>query len=405
MSSILDALRGGRGKRPTGPSPNTAQTDAVLHTLGYGRFNPETPINRLKRALGLAAIAVVLGVALWIAVIWLTRTFLSPPQTVATETQPAASALRAPNASDAPPTTSGPPSAPVRSAPVVLNAPGSVAPTAGVAPNPPVPVAPAAPVPTNKPVLSAPHAPVGSAPVPIDRPSGNVRPSQRADVPTSATVAPPGAPTRPTGWTPAGARASAVTAAEDHFGRAMMYQRLGDFENALVSYRLVLQRDDLNVEAHNNLGVLYRDKGLFDDAVKHFERAIAINPSYARARNDLGVVYLTQRRFDTAATQFHAALAIDPKNIDSMVNLSTVERESGRRDQARAWLTRALDADAGNAGAHYNLGLMEDEAGSRPQALAHYRAFLKYGAADHPALVGEVRKRIADLESKLDSRF
>ena len=71
-----------------------------------------------------------------------------------------------------------------------------------------------------------------------------------------------------------------------------MYQRLGDFENALINYRQVLQRDDLNVEAHNNLGLLYRDKGLYDDAIQHFQRAIAINPAYARARNNLGVVYL-----------------------------------------------------------------------------------------------------------------
>ena len=40
-----------------------------------------------------------------------------------------------------------------------------------------------------------------------------------------------------------------VAAGNDYFGRAIMYQRLGDFENALVSYRQVLQRDDLNVDA------------------------------------------------------------------------------------------------------------------------------------------------------------
>ena len=83
-----------------------------------------------------------------------------------------------------------------------------------------------------------------------------------------------------------------------------------------------------------------------------------------------------------------------------MVNLSTTEKELGRRDAARAWLMRALQADTRNAEAHYNLGLLEDEAGDRTKALAHYRAFLQYGAAMHPALVGEVRKRIWDLESR-----
>jgi hypothetical protein len=112
---------------------------------------------------------------------------------------------------------------------------------------------------------------------------------------------------------------------------ALMYQRLGDFENALVSYREVLQRDEVNVEAHNNLGVLYRDKGLYDEAIRHFQRAIAIDPRYARARNNLGVVYLAQRRFDTAATQFHAALSIDPRNVEALVNLSTQVSGAGRR--------------------------------------------------------------------------
>ena len=127
---------------------------------------------------------------------------------------------------------------------------------------------------------------------------------------------------------------------------------------------------------------------------------VFFSPSYARARNNLGVVYLNQRKLDTAATQFHAALAIDPKNVESMVNLSTVEKESGRRDQARAWLTRALDADPRNAEGHYNLGLLEDEAGNRAQAIAHYRAFLQYGAANHASLVGDVRARLQKLDAE-----
>ena len=49
MSIILDALRRGRGAQTPGPNPNAAQTDAVLQTLGYGRFSPTTPLNRLKR--------------------------------------------------------------------------------------------------------------------------------------------------------------------------------------------------------------------------------------------------------------------------------------------------------------------------------------------------------------------
>jgi hypothetical protein len=75
MSIILDALRRERGRQTPGPNPVAAQTDAVLHTLGYRRFNPTTPWNRLKRVLGYLSLAVVLAMALWLTVIWLTHRF------------------------------------------------------------------------------------------------------------------------------------------------------------------------------------------------------------------------------------------------------------------------------------------------------------------------------------------
>ena len=171
-----------------------------------------------------------------------------------------------------------------------------------------------------------------------------------------------------------------------------MYQRLGDFENALINYRQVLQRDDLNVEAHNNLGLLYRDKGLFDDAIQHFQRAIAINPVYARARNNLGVVYLNQRKLENAATQFHAALAIDPKNVESLVNLSTVEKESGRRDQARALAhARARSRSAQRRGPLQFRAARRRSGQSRAGARV-ITAPSCNTAPPHPTLVADVRK-------------
>ena len=196
-----------------------------------------------------------------------------------------------------------------------------------------------------------------------------------------------------------GPRISTMTS-DEHFNRAVIAQRLGDFESALYNYRQVLDRDDLNVEAHNNLGLLYGDKGLLIDAAREFHRAIAIDPKYGRARNNLGVLLLSERQPDAAAAQFHAALSLDPTNVESLVNLSIVERELGRRQAARQLLQNGLEIDAGSAEAHYNLGLLEDEAGNRDQALIHYRAFLRQGAAAYPALVEEVRKRVGEIDAK-----
>ena len=69
MSIILDALRRGRGRQAPGPHPNTAQADAVLHTLGYGRMNPGARVKRVRRKLGYAAILLLLTFALWLSMI------------------------------------------------------------------------------------------------------------------------------------------------------------------------------------------------------------------------------------------------------------------------------------------------------------------------------------------------
>ena len=50
----------------------------MLHTLGYGRSNPNTPFNRLKRVLGFLALGIIMGIVLWGAVIWIAKTYFAP---------------------------------------------------------------------------------------------------------------------------------------------------------------------------------------------------------------------------------------------------------------------------------------------------------------------------------------
>ena len=221
-----------------------------------------------------------------------------------------------------------------------------------------------------------------------------VQNSRRPDVPLDLPPPPTGAPSSRTALSmSAGSNAGTVTSESDHFQMALYFQRSGDFENALVQYRAVLQRDELNAEAHNNLGLLYRGKGLYDEAVKEFVRAIAINQRYVKAHNNLGVTYLGQARNDAAASEFRTALGIDPRNVESLVNLSLAEKDGGNAEDARASLLHALELDPRSAEAHYNLALMADETGDKALALTHYRAFLQY-ANDHPDLVPLVRARV-----------
>src|SRR4029079_13379945 len=111
---------------------------------------------------------------------------------------------------------------------------------------------------------------------------------------------------------PAFAEASAGK--PDDFQLGLYYQRAGDFEQALMHYRAALQRDEMNVEAHNNLGHLYLGRGLAYEAAREFQRVIAIEPRYVTARVNLSAALYALGRFDAAAAQAHEALQPAPKS-------------------------------------------------------------------------------------------
>ena len=83
---------------------------------------------------------------------------------------------------------------------------------------------------------------------------------------------------------------AAAAPVEDHFGRALYFQRVGDFDSALAQYRVLLEQNEASAQVHNNVGLLYQDHNQLDDAVKQFQRAIAIDPRSAGSHYNLAVV-------------------------------------------------------------------------------------------------------------------
>ena len=354
MSLIHDALRRGQSTGG-GRSQRAAHADAVLAALGY-RPDPKTA-PRLKVFVGL-----LVGLA---GVVYVIAAFNHDHKAPAAKMPIARATPRAPVAGNLAP-------AATHAAPIVTATPvHDTPPTPSVAePRPPVDAAPerAAARATSIARITQTTSPVSS------------RPRPKA-VPATASPAPMGVP--------------------DDFQLALYYQRSGDFEQSLVHYKAVIGRDELNVEAHNNLGRLYLDKGLIEEAIREFQRVTAIDPRYVRARINLAAAYFKQNHYDLSAAEARAALAIEPRNVDALVNLALAEKAAGQIDDARESLLSALRIDQHNAAAHYNLARQYEEVGESALALSHYEAFLKYAGPDQAAYAPDVRGRIVALSARI----
>ncbi|OFW11291.1 MAG: hypothetical protein A3H96_16450 [Acidobacteria bacterium RIFCSPLOWO2_02_FULL_67_36] len=178
---------------------------------------------------------------------------------------------------------------------------------------------------------------------------------------------------------------------------ALYYHRAGEFEAALQHYRALLQKNELNAQAHNNLGLLYQDKNLLDDSARELQRAIIIDPRYTQAHNNYGVTLLRQQKVDAAAAEFRTVLSLDPRNVDAMVNRALAQKQGGEPERAKESLLRALAIAPKSSSAHYNLAVLYDESGETARAVDHYRAFLENAGAEYAGRAPAVRARLAAL--------
>ena len=187
----------------------------------------------------------------------------------------------------------------------------------------------------------------------------------------------------------------------DHWKLALYYHRNGDFENALVQYRAVLETNELNAEAQNNLGLLYLDKHLYDEATQAFRRATFIDPKYFKAHNNLGIALLKSGNVDAAVSEFRWIVAQDARNLEALTNLALALKAGSRLEESREVLQRAITTNARYAPAHYNLALVYEESGDLMRAIQHYETFLSVNTAENASLGAEVRARVQTLKAKL----
>lgn len=86
-----------------------------------------------------------------------------------------------------------------------------------------------------------------------------------------------------------------------------VYAAQGDRERAVLAYLQVLEINESNVMALNNLGLLLLQSGKHAEAEKLFRQAILIDPKGSRAYVNMGQSLVAQGRYVDAMYYFSAA--------------------------------------------------------------------------------------------------
>jgi tetratricopeptide (TPR) repeat protein len=137
---------------------------------------------------------------------------------------------------------------------------------------------------------------------------------------------------------------------------ARQYQQAGDPCQAEQVYRLILQADPMQVEAHHGLGIALQVLGRLDEARASFDQVLSLQPTYAEAHNNLGNTLARQGRWPEAISHYQEALHLRPDLAGAHYNLGNALVREGKIAEAAACFRNFLALEPNVASGHYNLG-------------------------------------------------
>jgi tetratricopeptide (TPR) repeat protein len=103
-----------------------------------------------------------------------------------------------------------------------------------------------------------------------------------------------------------------------------------------------MELDPMNPEPHWRLGHLLDKQGRLDEAIASFRRMVELDPGQAHAHASLGIALANKGRLDEAITSYRRAIALDPKLGLGHGGLGEALLDKGLYAEARTANVRAL---------------------------------------------------------------
>jgi Flp pilus assembly protein TadD len=117
---------------------------------------------------------------------------------------------------------------------------------------------------------------------------------------------------------------------------ARLTERQGNLDEAMTTYRKILEADPDNVLAHHRIGAVAVKERRFEDARVSFETAMGLAEPSAELLNDVGYLHYLRQDLPGAENLFRQSLGKDPRNKHARNNLGLALAEQGRFDEALA---------------------------------------------------------------------
>ncbi|MBF0379966.1 MAG: tetratricopeptide repeat protein [Magnetococcales bacterium] len=155
--------------------------------------------------------------------------------------------------------------------------------------------------------------------------------------------------------------------------QGVSFHQSGRIDEAIASYKKVLELQPDNTIALSNLSFALQMQGKLDEAVICCQKAISIQPNYIDAHFNLGNILKAQGRIDMAIASYKQAIAIKPDYIEALYNLGIILQEQRRFDESIAVYQHVCSINPNFAEVYNCIGSIFQEQQKLDQAVANYQ--------------------------------
>lgn len=186
---------------------------------------------------------------------------------------------------------------------------------------------------------------------------------------------------------------------------AVGHQQAGRHDEAVASYRRLLQADPGQAEVYVNIGIALRAQGRSGEAIACYKQAIQLKPEFVEAYYNLANVLKEQGRLAEAIEYYEQAVRLRPDFPQARYNLANALRSCGRLTEAIDNYNMAIRLKGDYAVAHVNLAMTLKDLGRTDEAVESYKQAIRikpdYSGAHNN--LGIAFKKLGRLDEAIES--
>jgi type IV pilus assembly protein PilF len=125
---------------------------------------------------------------------------------------------------------------------------------------------------------------------------------------------------------------------------AVLYERIGQADNARIYYQNSMRLNPNSATVKNNYGRFLCDGGLYSEGIELLKQAseMPLNSKKWLTYTILGMCYQKQQKIDEAELAFRRALSIQPAYVPALQEMQQISYQNRNYMSARAFLERYL---------------------------------------------------------------